>query len=285
MNIENIKIIWSTRLKTTLIKLIGNDKIVLNANKIEKDDANDIIKEFLASPNLLKDINSNIWLKSEKKIGQGGFALVYNCKNNKNIVIKKGDSKILENEIKIYQSFKSFEKIPTFFAFGTDFIVLEKFKFVLSQILSTINIEFKIYICKQLIDSLQFIHDNDILHCDIKPTNILLSAKTIPCKIVFTDFGLARPINTKEKSLINRFGTRHYMSTDVHAKRYPTKKSDLESLGFVFHEMLIGKLPWHDKNGLDDINNSKITFLENTNFEYLKNISDTPNYNHLKSFI
>jgi serine/threonine protein kinase len=81
-----------------------------------------------------------------------------------------------------------------------------------------------------------------VIHRDIKPQNILLSA-TGEAKVA--DFGIARAASattmTQAGSIL---GTVHYISPEQALGELATPRSDLSSLGVVLYEMLTGELPY-----------------------------------------
>ena len=97
---------------------------------------------------------------------------------------------------------------------------------------------------------LDYLHENNIIHQDIKPENILVS-KNNEVKIV--DFGLAR-YNRLSIFSRNRFidGTPTYMSPEQIRKRHTDKRTDIYSYGITIYEMLTGKVPYqaNDKNAI-----------------------------------
>jgi serine/threonine protein kinase len=85
-------------------------------------------------------------------------------------------------------------------------------------------------------------HPAGIVHCDIKPSNILLADNGI----LLADFGIAltRKNKTQTRSTmeIGRRGTPNYMSPEQESgNTYPDNRSDLYSLGLVLYEMLVGR--------------------------------------------
>ncbi|HXF10543.1 MAG TPA: protein kinase [Desulfuromonadaceae bacterium] len=96
------------------------------------------------------------------------------------------------------------------------------------------------YIC----DALQYARQQNIVHCDIKPENILLD-KNGTVKIA--DFGIARMVGPGTGALPgdeNVVGTPQYMSPEQREKPQAVDyRSDIFSLGVVFYEMLTGELP------------------------------------------
>lgn len=90
--------------------------------------------------------------------------------------------------------------------------------------------------------ALEEAHANGIIHCDIKPHNVLL---TRTGKVKVTDFGIARAINSStvlDKQSI--LGSVHYLSPEQAAGDKITAKTDIYSLGIVLYEMLTHHLPF-----------------------------------------
>jgi eukaryotic-like serine/threonine-protein kinase len=87
-----------------------------------------------------------------------------------------------------------------------------------------------------------------IIHCDIKPANIMIAEGT---DVRITDFGAA----FLRKSQVVRtaaMGSPHYMSPEQIAGKELTLRSDMYSLGVVLYEMLTGRQPFVSDN-LDDL--------------------------------
>lgn len=101
-------------------------------------------------------------------------------------------------------------------------------------------------IAVQIGDALEHAHCNDIVHCDIKPHNILLAEGS---RVKVTDFGLARAVSastlTYQESVM---GSVHYFSPEQAHGELASKKSDLYSLGIVMYEMVTGKLPFEGES-------------------------------------
>ncbi|NIJ19590.1 serine/threonine-protein kinase [Sphingomonas naasensis] len=103
----------------------------------------------------------------------------------------------------------------------------------------------------QLADALAYAHGQGIVHRDVKPSNILLSADGGTAKLL--DFGVAR-IGDAEGQLARTqagqmIGTPRYMSPEQALGLPVDARSDLFSLGAVLYEMVTGKMAF-DATGL-----------------------------------
>lgn len=105
-----------------------------------------------------------------------------------------------------------------------------------------------VQIMKQLTSAIAHAHENQIIHRDIKPQNILMDEEG---NVKVTDFGIATSLAatsyTKTNSVI---GTVHYLSPEQARGGIATKKSDIYSLGIVLYELLTGELPFSGESAV-----------------------------------
>jgi eukaryotic-like serine/threonine-protein kinase len=86
-------------------------------------------------------------------------------------------------------------------------------------------------------------HRRNVVHCDLKPSNIMIDAEGV-AKII--DFGLARIAAEGEHTPHAPVGTPDYMAPEVWDGEAPTRRADVYSLGAVLFELLAGRPPFAD---------------------------------------
>ncbi len=97
-----------------------------------------------------------------------------------------------------------------------------------------------ISIAIQIANGIECAHNNQIVHRDIKPQNIMISREG---KVKVTDFGIARAASANTING-NAMGSVHYISPEQAGGKYVDEKSDIYSLGITMFEMLTGTVPF-----------------------------------------
>ncbi|KAL6726480.1 hypothetical protein Aduo_008447 [Ancylostoma duodenale] len=126
------------------------------------------------------------------------------------------------------------------------------YKLLKTQVISNDHVCFFLY---QILRGLKYIHSANVLHRDMKPSNLLLNAT---CDLKICDFGLARvsdPRTDHTGFLTEYVATRWYRAPEVmlNSKGY-TKSMDVWSVGCILAEMLNNRPLFPGKHYLDQLN-------------------------------
>ncbi len=87
-------------------------------------------------------------------------------------------------------------------------------------------------------------HEQNIIHRDIKPQNIIISRDG---KVKVADFGIARLVTDQTQGSV-AVGSVHYISPEQARGGYSDARSDIYSLGITMYEMVTGRLPFEGEN-------------------------------------
>lgn len=94
-------------------------------------------------------------------------------------------------------------------------------------------------VTKRIARTLAFVHEQGVIHRDIKPNNILFADDATP---LLADFGLAFKI--AESSEVQFAGTLPYMSPEQYRQEPLDVRTDIYSLGITLYQFLTGRLPF-----------------------------------------
>ncbi|XP_064389784.1 calcium/calmodulin-dependent protein kinase type II-like [Halichondria panicea] len=100
---------------------------------------------------------------------------------------------------------------------------------------------------QQILESVQYCHENRIIHRDIKPENLLLASRTPGANVKLADFGLA--VEAMDARHYYGFaGTPGYLSPEVLRKEPYSYPVDTWACGVVLYILLVGYPPFWDDN-------------------------------------
>ncbi|XP_061667593.1 serine/threonine-protein kinase D3-like isoform X2 [Syngnathoides biaculeatus] len=216
------------------------------------------------------DISSVYQIFSEDVLGSGQFGIVYggqHRKSGRNVAIKiidkmrfptKQESQ-LRNEVAILQNLKHPGIVNLDCMFETPeqvFVVMEKLhgdmlEMILSSEKSRLPERLTKFLVTQILVALRHLHFKNIVHCDLKPENVLLaSADPLP-QVKLCDFGFARIIGEKSfrRSVV---GTPAYLAPEVLRSKGYNRSLDMWSVGVIVYVSLSGTFPFNEDEDIND---------------------------------
>ncbi|KAJ3320842.1 hypothetical protein HDU76_000216 [Blyttiomyces sp. JEL0837] len=116
-------------------------------------------------------------------------------------------------------------------------------------------------IIKTVVDAVAYLHDQNIVHRDIKAENLLFRKKDSISELVIADFGLSKIIEpTTFDGLMTTCGTQGYMAPEVILKTGHGKPVDMWSIGVLTYFLLCGYTPFDPAEELQNILHGKYAF-------------------------
>jgi len=103
-------------------------------------------------------------------------------------------------------------------------------------------------VARQLLQALQHIHQQDIIHCDLKPDNILISSSDGHSRVLICDFGVSVYRHELEGNGVTRRGSMWYSAPEVILGLTMDSTLDMWALGCCLYELYTGKVLFQEKD-------------------------------------
>ena len=267
----------------------------------------------------------------EKQIGKGSFGYVYMGRNPKTgeLFACKAEKISTSNKDRLraeYNLYKIFRKNKVRCVPRVDtYLVTSDWNLMMMQLLgksldgifvdnkNQLDLGTVMKIGIMMIDGLEEIHKTGVIHRDIKPNNFMFGRREEgeDTKLYIVDFGLSkawRDPNTgshiSQKQGRSMIGTARYASINIHLGMEPSRRDDLESVGYVLVYLAKGVLPWQGlakrkkESAIDEIKDKKMStttdelcsglpvcFKELINYAKGLSFQEEPNYNMMRKMI
>ena len=227
------------------------------------------MEKTIASQPIQKEIkiNNQFLLFPNSRLGSGSFGQIFkgiNIKTKEDVAIKIESTNIktpqLLHEYKILRTLKDGEGFPQIYLFtpfnDTLVMVMDLMGDNLETLLQnqqskTFSLKTVLMLTLQILQRIQYMHENNLIHRDIKPENFVIGLKKKNSMIYMIDYGLSRKYyDNKTQSHIpykegkSLTGTARFASIYTHIGIEQSRRDDLESLGYMMVYFIKGDLPW-----------------------------------------
>lgn len=271
----------------------------------------------------MEDLNTSVSNKYNfiKKIGKGSFGEVYLVIDKKgNEYACKTESSSNKNRLKgesnIYKRFsvKKLECVPSI----REYMETPKYNLLAMQLLGkSLDVLFEEQNNKldlgtvmklgiTIVSHLEKIHRTGIIHRDIKPNNFMFGINEHTNDLYVMDFGLSKKWcvdgdHIDFKTGRSMIGTARYASLNIHLGTEPSRRDDMESVGYMLLYLTNGSLPWQGlkrktkDNPMDKIGEKKMMvdlktlcqnlpdcFYEYVNYTRNLQFTEKPDYEYLR---
>uniref|UniRef100_A0A8C2ZR09 protein kinase C n=1 Tax=Cyclopterus lumpus TaxID=8103 RepID=A0A8C2ZR09_CYCLU len=228
------------------------------------------------------DIGTVYQIFADEVLGSGQFGVVYGGKQRKSgrdVAVKvidklrfptKQESQ-LRNEVAILQSLRHLGIVNLECMFETPekvFVVMEKLhgdmlEMILSSEKGRLPERLTKFLITQILAALRHLHFKNIVHCDLKPENVLLASADPFPQVKLCDFGFARIIGEKSfrRSVV---GTPAYLAPEVLLNQGYNRSLDMWSVGVIMYVSLSGTFPFNEDEEINDqIHNAAFMYPPN----------------------
>ncbi len=205
-----------------------------------------------------------------RKIGSGSFGEIYqavNVTSGEEVAVKLESTKArhpqLLYESKLYKILHGGVGIPRLLWFGQErgynVMVMDLLGPSLEDLFNFCSRKFEmktvLMLADQMIGRIEYVHNKNFIHRDIKPDNFLMGIGRHCNKVFLIDFGLVKKyilssrdprgkVHVPYREDKNLTGTARYASINAHLGIEQSRRDDMESLGYVLMYFLRGSLPW-----------------------------------------
>ncbi|VVC87748.1 unnamed protein product [Leptidea sinapis] len=177
----------------------------------------------------------------------------------------------LKNEVAILQNLSHPGVVNLERMFETPeriFVVMEKLRgdmleMILSHEKGRLPERITKFVVAQILVALKHLHEKNIVHCDLKPENVLLSSDEMFPQVKLCDFGFARIIGEKcfRRSVV---GTPAYLAPEVLRNKGYNRSLDMWSFGVIVYVSLSGTFPFNEDEDIhEQIQNAAFMYPPN----------------------
>lgn len=198
-----------------------------------------------------------------EQVGSGGMSEVYKAKCHKlnRLVAVKVLKEEFSNDSTFVSKFKMEAQAAARLSHPNivnvyDVIDEGKFHYIVMELIDGVTL--KVYIARkgklevkesigiaiQVAQGIAAAHEQNIIHRDIKPQNMIISRDG---KVKVADFGIARGVSAQTMTSA-AMGSVHYISPEQARGGYSDARSDIYSLGITMYEMVTGRVPYEGEN-------------------------------------
>ncbi|EEB13411.1 serine/threonine-protein kinase D1, putative [Pediculus humanus corporis] len=249
---------WENTIRQALmpVQTTGRESNATDTSNISEDKITDMSQIYQIFP--------------DEVLGSGQFGIVYggtHRKSGRAVAIKVIDKlrfptkqeAQLKNEVAILQNLSHQGVVNLERMFETPeriFVVMEKLKgdmleMILSSEKGRLSERITKFLITQILIALKHLHSKNIVHCDLKPENVLLSSDGDFPQVKLCDFGFARIIGEKSfrRSVV---GTPAYLAPEVLRNKGYNRSLDMWSVGVIVYVSLSGTFPFNEDEDIND---------------------------------
>ncbi|XP_076309378.1 serine/threonine-protein kinase Pak-like [Tachypleus tridentatus] len=240
------------------LKEPNKDSNKMSTKENEKEVTDEEIMTVLRS--IVSEGDPNEKYTNMKQISQGGSGTVYTAVTTetglevavkKINVMKQLRKDLIITELSIMKKYKH----PNIVSYLDSFLDGDELWIIMEYLavgsMADVLAKTRLYenetaaVCKEILQAVQYLHDNNIVHRDIKGDNILLGKDWT---IKLADFGISAQLSPEQNKRTSLVGTRRWMAPELVKQIEYGPEVDIWSLGITAIEMVNGKPPYHQEN-------------------------------------